>query len=133
MKYRRMQVAAAILAAGLLATAGLTGVSAHDPRHGGTGPGIPGSSARPLPTGWVWPSGLPNHQKSPAPSKSSDPSKAPKPQHSTPPVLCGPVVTPTASPTPGNAAGDGLPAERRRWAVAAIFILRDINKRGNEA
>ena len=100
-----MKVVAAVLAASLRAVTGLSGGAAHDPGHGGGGPGFPGTSAKPLPSGWTWPSDLPSHAVKthmPDPSKAPEASKAPKPTK--PPKLpanCTPVVTPTSSPVVG--------------------------------
>ena len=95
-----MKVAAALLAAMLLALAGLSGVAAHGPGGDPGHPGFPGTSARPLPSGWAWPSDLPSHAVKtfkPEPSKSPLPTHSPKTPKVKPPVDCTPVVIPTAS------------------------------------
>ena len=97
------KVVAAVLAASLLALAGLSGVAAHGPIHGGGGPGHPGTPPKVLPSGWAWPSDDPGHglkSHNPEPSKSPEASKTPKPTK--PPITCTPVVTPTPTAVTAN-------------------------------
>lgn len=98
MQHRSRNVIAALLASSMLALAGLSGVAAHAPG----GPGFPGSSAKPLPSGWAWPTDLKTHavkSHAPAPAKSPQPSKTPK---VVPPIDC--TSTSTSSPTPTASA-----------------------------
>ena len=95
MQNRTRHVVTGILAACLLATVGFTGVvAAHGPNGGH--PGIPGTSAKPLPSGWVWPSDV-------ATQKPHDPSKTekPNPAKTDKPT---PTCTPTPAPTAAEAA-----------------------------
>jgi hypothetical protein len=97
------KVVAAVLAASLLALAGLSGVDAHGPIHGGGGPGHPGFPPKVLPSGWVWPTFDPGHglkSHDPEASKSPEASKTPKPTK--PPITCTPVVTPTPTAVTAN-------------------------------
>lgn len=103
MQHRTRNVLTALLASCLLAAVGFSGaVVAHDPNHGQ--PGIPGTSAKPLPSGWAWPSDLKTQapkktpdKPDPAKSHQPEPTKAPKP-------------TPTCTPTPGSSAAPVPPA-----------------------
>jgi hypothetical protein len=109
MQHRSRNLVTALLAASVLALAGFTGTAlAHGPGH--PGPGFPGTSAKPLPSGWAWPSDDIHTAKPPVavPSKKPDPSKKPEPAGSPkqPGTLCVPVVTPTGTAAPtGVAAG----------------------------
>ena len=103
MKYRTRNAVVAILAAGLLVMAGLSTVAAHGPGgpgfgHGG---GIPGTSAKPLPSGWAWPSDLKTFAVKSQQPEPPKPSKAPKPTPK--PVTCT-TTPPVSSPTPAAAA-----------------------------
>jgi hypothetical protein len=138
---KSMKIVGAVLASSLLALAGLSGVAAHGPGHGGGGP-VVGSSARPLPSGWVWPSDDPNQHPvkshNPQPSKSPEASRPPKVK---PPVNCTPVVTPTPSATPipanlfktsafgfGKDEGRGLGIWQQRIGVFQHQIDRSLTK-----
>jgi hypothetical protein len=90
------------MAAGLLATAGIGGtVSAHNPR-GGFPPVRPGTSAKPLPSAWAWPS----HDPKPPvkPDQSPKPVQSPKPP-ATPAPSKSPHPAPTLSCLPPPSAG----------------------------
>jgi hypothetical protein len=104
MKNRSRNVLVALLAAGVLVLGGLSGVAAHGPR-------FPGTSAKPLPSGWVWPSDLktpPVKSHQPDPSKKPDPSKPPK--VTPPPFSCATTTTPTPTPTPTATASSAVDA-----------------------
>ena len=100
MQHRTRNVLTAIVASCLLAAVGFSSVvAAHGPNGGH--PGFPGSSAKPLPSGWAWPSDLPT-QKPHDPLKTQDPAKTTKsePVKTTkPPLTCTPVPTATTAPT----------------------------------
>jgi hypothetical protein len=110
MQHRTRNVLTAMLAACLLAVVGFSGaVVAHDPNGGHQG--IPGSSARPLPSGWAWPSDL-KTQKPHDPQKVEKPDKTSKPdpaKSDKPTLAC--IVAPgsTATPVP-TAAPTAAPA-----------------------
>jgi hypothetical protein len=112
MQHRTRNVLTAVLASCLLAAVGFGSVvAAHGPIGGH--PGIPGSSARPLPSGWAWPSDLPTLKphvplKTPDPAKTSkpEPTKAqqPEPTKAPKPVLsCAPTPGSSATPVPSVA------------------------------
>jgi hypothetical protein len=104
MQHRTRNVLTAILASCLLAAVGFSSVAtAHGPNGGH--PGFPGSSAKPLPSGWAWPSDLPT-QKPHDPLKTPDPAKTgtPEPVKTTkPPLTCTPVPISTATAAPTSA------------------------------
>jgi hypothetical protein len=116
-------VVAVILAAGLLATAGISGtVYAHGP-GGGFPPRFPpgiGSSARPLPSGWAWPSddlhSFVLKSFAPRPSQKPEPSKVPHPTQTCPPAS-GASPAPTAALTSAiDLLRNGkFPAGRASW------------------
>jgi hypothetical protein len=117
-----------MLAAGLLVLGGLSGVAAHGPGGGpGKVPGLPGSSARPLPSGWAWPSDLktqPVKSHQPDPSNKPDPSE--KPKVTPPPFSCVPVPTPSATASSvGDAANAGKLAGRGFSWAAEVAAFRD--------
>jgi hypothetical protein len=112
-------VLAVILSAGLLAMAGVSGtVAAHNPGEGFP-PGHPGTSAKPLPSGWAWPSDLGTFvlkSHPPKPTEKPEPTKSP---HPTPTVTCPPASTASSSSASSAAAmlQKGQAAEvRESWA-----------------
>jgi hypothetical protein len=107
---------AVVLAAGLLAAAGVSGtVVAHGPGGGPPGgwppvgwpPIGPGTSAKPLPSGWAWPSddlhsfGIKPGR--PLPSKDPDKTKSPNPS---PPAFVCPPASASASASAPSVVGD---------------------------
>ncbi len=103
MDHRSKKVIAAVIAAGLLAFAGLSGtVAAHDPGAGfGSGPGFPGASGKPVPSAHVLPSGLKTFTP-----RTPKPESSVKPLPTRPPLTCAPA--PTASATPSSSAEAGV-------------------------
>jgi hypothetical protein len=105
-------------------------VAAHGPGGGSDKvPGFPGTSARPLPSGWAWPSDLktqPVKSHQPDPSNRPDPSR--KPKVTPPPFSCVPTPTPTATAASvGDAANAGknkLAGRGFSWA-AEVAAFRD--------
>jgi hypothetical protein len=119
MQHRTRNVLTALLASCLLAAVGFSAVvDAHGPNGGH--PGFPGTSAKPLPSGWAWPSDLPT-QKPHDPLKTPDPAKSSKPEPvktEKPAVTCTPVPTQSAAPVQ-SAAPIAAPAGallKGRWA-----------------
>jgi hypothetical protein len=126
-------VLAVVLAAGLLAIAGISGtVAAHSPGGGptkGWPPVGPGTSAKPLPSGWAWPSDdLHSFVIKPVrPLPSIDPGKTKSPHPTPPAFVCPPgsVPAPTAAAPATAVAGDqskfgfqvkgGLPGGWNGW------------------
>ena len=107
MAMRSRNALAAILAAGVLVVGTLSTVSAHDPGH----QPFPGGSAKPLPSGWAWPSDM-HTPKVRVPDKSH-PVKSPEPTSSHAPKLLqcptpGTSPTPTPTPTPTGAGAASI-------------------------
>jgi hypothetical protein len=119
MQHRTRNVLTALLASCLLAAVGFSAVvDAHGPNGGH--PGFPGSSAKPLPSGWAWPSDLPS-QKPHDPLKTPDPAKSSKPEPvktDKPAVTCTPVPTQSAAPVQSAAPIAALAGAqiKGRWA-----------------
>ncbi|MFI5258709.1 MAG: hypothetical protein ACHQ01_03745 [Candidatus Limnocylindrales bacterium] len=122
MQHRHARVLAAVLASSLLVLAGLVGdVAAHNPGHG---PGFPGTSAKPLPSGWAWPSDLkPQPVKSHEPvSFKPEPSKSP---HPTPTFTCPPVTpnpSPSSSPVGESPQGEVFFGFKGDWDEFGIYL-----------
>ena len=123
MQHRTRNVLTAVLASCLLAAVGFSSVvAAHGPIGGH--PGIPGSSARPLPSGWAWPSDLPT-LKPPVPLKTPDPAKTSKPEPvktikpapvktDKPSLTCTPVPSSSATPAPTSAPTSATAAVQQK-------------------
>ncbi len=114
MQHRTRNVLTAVLASCLLAAVGFSGtVAARDPNGGH--PGNPGTSAKPLPSGWAWPSDLKTQkphdpqktEKPEKPDKPDKPDKAEKhdPDKTNKPILsCTPTSGSSATPAPSAAS-----------------------------
>jgi len=123
MPHRHSRILAVVLASSLVVLAGLgSTVAAHDPGHG---PGLPGTSAKPLPSGWAWPSDLktaPARSHEPGATPRSQPSKSPRP---TPTLTCPATpasIATSASATAPSSLGSFLSDLKGNWGKLAAGL-----------